>query len=121
MSGWAEWLKGAMVDAGMNRGELIELIGRRPDGKPKVDASRLSNWLARGTTPSYRNVLLVARALGAPEADALASAGYDRDGTVLQQVAPGSARIASQLELSDEEARLVAAFVQGMRTQAGAH
>ena len=121
MTTWASWLKAAMVDAGMTRGDLIEAIGRRPDGRPKVDASRLSNWMARGTQPSFRNVLLVARALGVSEGSALEAAGYDRDGTVVRSHDGTSMEMVSQLALDPVEAQLVVAFVQGMRQTQSAH
>lgn len=121
-SEWAIWLERAMSSAGVDRRGLMDLVGRREDGGFKIDASRLSNWLGgKQGQPSYRNVLLVARALGEPEAEALAAAGFDEDGVAIKKQMPaGDGAVASaftSMELTPEEQAIVRAFVITLREQ----
>lgn len=119
---WAIWLEHAMSDAGVDRRGLMELVGRREDGGFKIDASRLSNWLGgKQGQPSYRNVLLVARALGEPEVEALAAAGFNEEGVAIKKQLPvgdGSvATVVSTMELTADEEAAVRAFVTTLREQ----
>lgn len=115
---FGSWLPETMQAAGMSRSDLIKAIGNREDGRPKIDQTRISNWIARGVRPRYQSVLLVARALGAPEAEALRAAGYQPDGTLVETAVRRSVVTTPELESSLHTLRENIALDQESHTRA---
>ncbi len=60
----------------MKPADLVRRSGRKPNGRPVIDASRVTAW-TKGERPSHRLTVLAARSLGVPARDALRAAGYD--------------------------------------------
>ena len=55
--------------------DLVRGGGTKPNGQPVIRADRVHHWL-KGQRPSYDLAVATARALGVPERQALAAAGY---------------------------------------------
>ncbi len=60
----------------MKPADLVRRSGTKDNGRPVIDAPRVSGWL-KGERPSYRLAVVAAKALGAAQRDALRAAGYD--------------------------------------------
>jgi transcriptional regulator with XRE-family HTH domain len=73
---WAFWLETQLEDAEMKPADLVRRSGTKSNGRPVIDAPRVSGWL-KGERPSYRLAVVAAQALGVPRRDALRAAGYD--------------------------------------------
>ena len=55
---------------------LVQRSGTKPNGRPRIDASRVHSWL-KGERPSFNLATIAAEALGRPADEALRAAGYD--------------------------------------------
>jgi hypothetical protein len=74
LTAFPAWLKDAL--AGRPNVYLVKNSGKKENGRPRIDDSRVSKWLAGEQTPSMELAALAARVLGQPESDALIAAGY---------------------------------------------
>lgn len=79
---WAAWLREQFDRHRTIRkpADLVRASGTKGNGRPHIDASRVTSWL-RGQRPSFELALLAADAFGADEGDALVAAGYAFPGT----------------------------------------
>jgi transcriptional regulator with XRE-family HTH domain len=75
---WGDWLREQFDRHPTIRipAELARAAGRKDNGRPVIDPSRITQWL-RGQRPSYDLAVATARAFHADEGEALAAAGYD--------------------------------------------
>lgn len=72
--GFAHWLRDALGDR--KNVWLVKQSPMKDNGRPVIDDSRVSKWLAGGQRPSMENAILVARLLDRPPSEALVAAGY---------------------------------------------
>lgn len=70
---FTRWLSDAL--GGRPNTYLVERSGRKPNGRPRIDGSRVHAWL-KGERPSFDLAAVAAEALGRPAGEALRAAGY---------------------------------------------
>lgn len=75
---WSAYIRAALDDHGWRPADLVRASGVKDNGRPVIDASRVSKWLD-GQPPDYHLAVVAAEALGRPPAEALATAGYTAD------------------------------------------
>lgn len=74
---WATWLQDQFERHRTIRRpvDLAKASGTKPNGRPRIDDSRISSWL-KGQRPSYELAMVAAEAFGRPISEALTAAGY---------------------------------------------
>jgi hypothetical protein len=72
---WAFWLETTLEDKTWRAADLVRASGLKPNGRPVIDAPRVSGWL-KGERPSYDLAALAGECLGVGADEALAAAGY---------------------------------------------
>jgi len=129
---WAAWLRDQFDRSRTIRipADLVRAAGTKPNGRPVVDASRVTGWL-RGQRPSYELALAAADAFSAPRVAALAAAGYLLDtpsGTVesaQQFLEPSRVPVGSGIDpelldgLDPADVQRVEDFIRGMKAARG--
>lgn len=70
-----EWLREAL--AGRPNVFLVQNSGKKENGRPVIDDSRVSRWLKGDQRPSTELAVLTARVLGKPPSEALVAAGHN--------------------------------------------
>lgn len=125
---WSQWLRDRFDSHRRIRipAELVRASGTKPNGRPVIDASTVTQWL-RGRRPSFELAVVAARAFGVPREDALRAAGYeiDVDGAsaeATQQAVPVGAGVdpevlAEMAELEPEQVQRVRDFIRGIKAQ----
>lgn len=97
---WAFWLETQLEDKGWIAADLVKASGRKPNGRPVIDAPRVSAWL-KGEQPSYRLATIAGEALGVGAAAALAAAGYTAGESVLEETVRESLAVSDSPEADD--------------------
>ncbi|MCU1592465.1 MAG: Flagellar biosynthesis protein FlhA [Frankiales bacterium] len=74
---WSAWLRDRFDEHRQIRrpADLVRAGGNKPNGRPVIDASTITQWL-RGRRPSYQLAVAAADAFGRPHQEALQAAGY---------------------------------------------
>lgn len=74
---WGDWLREQFDRHPTIRipADLARAAGNKPNGRPVIDPSRITQWL-KGQRPSYQLAVIAAEAFGADVPDALEAAGY---------------------------------------------
>lgn len=100
-------------------GTNMSALAEYSDGK--IDAGTARAWRSRGTRPSYANVIALADVLKRPRAEALAAAGYEIEGSNVEDRTEPTwvQRLVNEIlnvepPLTPSEARLVEAQVRGL-------
>lgn len=68
---WAAFVRRGLSVRGWQQADLIRAAGTGPDGKPVLSSSRVSQWTNGKEAASPDYAVIVARAFGVPEAEAL--------------------------------------------------
>jgi hypothetical protein len=72
---WAFWLETQLEDKGWKPADLVRASGLKANGRPVIDAPRVSAWL-KGDRPSFDLASAAGTALGLGSSTALVAAGY---------------------------------------------
>lgn len=75
---WAAWLREQFDRSPTikSNADLVRASGIKPNGRPVIDASTVTQWL-RGRRPSFQLAVAAAEAFRVPAVGALSAAGYE--------------------------------------------
>lgn len=107
---WADWLRAALHDRGWLQSEIVKASGLKDNGRPIIDASRVSQWINAGEVPRDPDILHeVARIFGVRIGVVLNAAGWlpdeELDGTTIEEAVADVAEAIRRDTALIEEAR----------------
>lgn len=74
---WAFWLEAVLDERGWSRAEIAKRSRRKPNGRPVIDGSRVSEWLNKNEAPRDPEILQeIAHVLEVPVSTVLNAAGW---------------------------------------------
>lgn len=74
---WAFWLEAALDERGWSRAEITKRSRKKPNGRPIIDGSRVSEWLNKNEAPRDPEILHeIAHVLGVRVSAVLNAAGW---------------------------------------------